>query len=243
MKERPLLMADDLVLATERGEKTETRRPVKRQPSVIVGDMLGQPKWYAEGDPGDVLRCPFGDVGDRLWLRHAWRSWDEGCNHMDPEEPCTEHCHQTYVAYRCDPRHGMRPKPDGAAITYLDESTPLDRNPHLLGPWRPSIHMPRWAARTVVEIVEARIERVQSITEEGVRAEGLRSDVDRLKAFSEKGHVRGAVACQMVPSRLRSARDEFADVWERSYPGSWARNDWVWVIRYKPVIVAGRSVQ
>lgn len=64
-----------------------------------------------------------------------------------------------------------------------------------------------------------------------------------LKAFSEKGHVRGAAACQMVPSRLRSARDEFADVWERSYPGSWARNDWAWVIRYKPVILAGRSVQ
>jgi len=77
------------------------------------------------------------------------------------------------------------------------------------GKWRPSIHMPRWAARIILEITDVRVERVQDITTEGVKAEGLR-------------------AVEM----------DFIRLWDSIYYPSlfkWDANPWVWVIEYRRV--------
>ena len=79
--------------------------------------------------------------------------------------------------------------------------------------WRPSIHMPRWASRITLEVTGVRVERVQDITEEDAQAEGI--------LFS-------------VP-RGGGRRRTFEALWEDIYPGSWERNDWVWVIEFRRV--------
>jgi uncharacterized protein YhfF len=75
--------------------------------------------------------------------------------------------------------------------------------------------MPRWASRITLEITGVRVERVQEIEAEDVDAEGLPE--------GEWSHVDGW------------RRDEFRRLWQSTYPGSWDRNDWVWVIEFKRV--------
>ena len=93
--------------------------------------------------------------------------------------------------------------------------------------WKPSIHMPRWASRITLEIVDVRIERVQGITEEEARKEGI---IDG-----------GCINCGRnepcgCPSPKPDARDGFANLWEKMYAKKglgWSANPWVWVITFK----------
>ena len=84
--------------------------------------------------------------------------------------------------------------------------------------WCPSIHMPRAAARLFLEVKSARPERVQDITEEDARAEGILPDTP----FKDMGYQ-------------WTARDNFIELWDtlyakRGYP--WENNDWVWVYEF-----------
>jgi hypothetical protein len=134
----------------------------------------------------------YGEPGDLLWVRETWRAWDEEtcdlndddhtwrawdeetCDLNDDDHTCSEHCHQRYVAYAATPQRGYRPIPDRASITYLDQSTPLYHNPDLLGPWKPSIFMPRWASRlTLRRTAPLRLERLTAITWQDIRDEGI----------------------------------------------------------------------
>lgn len=150
MAEKPILFSDALVRAILDGKKTETRRLVKTQPSQrVVGDLLGQPKWYLDADPNKVIRCPFGAVGDALWIRECFAMVSEVDDGDDP-----------LPVYRAD------------GADYSDYKT-IDGDPFR---WRPSIHMPRAASRITLEITEVRVERVQDITEDGARREGFEPD-------------------------------------------------------------------
>lgn len=79
--------------------------------------------------------------------------------------------------------------------------------------WRPSIHMPRWACRLFLEITDVRVERVQDISEADAVAEGM-------EPFE---------SCPGTPE----PKAAFAQAWDATYPGSWERNDWVWVISFR----------
>lgn len=92
------------------------------------------------------------------------------------------------------------------------------------GPWRPSIHMPRWASRITLLVTGVRVERVQDITEDDAMAEGL-----------EPGPG---------PDGLTTAKTEFWLLWDRMYSArgfGWAENPWVWVVEFRPLAALGES--
>jgi hypothetical protein len=161
MKERPILMTGPLVCATLDDRKTKTRRVIKPQPprQLFGIDQNDFNTWVLasrdnpdEPDWSFSIHCPYGRVGDRLWVRETWA-------HV----PATAYRASTGVPQTRDPTD-----PDHAAIYRAgwDRSAPGTR-------WRPSIHMPRWASRLTLEITDIQVERVQQITPRDVVAEGL----------------------------------------------------------------------
>jgi hypothetical protein len=72
MKERPIIFSAPMVKAILPGRKTMTRRIVKKNASGRV--ELGGKNWHVD-DPNAVAACPYGKVGDRLWVREVWREF------------------------------------------------------------------------------------------------------------------------------------------------------------------------
>lgn len=234
MAERPMLMSAPMVRAILAGTKTQTRRVVK----VPHENPLGRWEVMPWGGPnggrtrdgqtvpfqnviwhsrtGESIACPYGQPGDRLWVRETWMP-DPPINDEWPstEFHGTRHGNLSLIpqCYR-KPFHTLfRASWDG----------------HELIGWRPSIHMPRWASRITLEITAVRVERLQDIGEADAVAEGVapqptcRPD-DDTAAFSRIGRVHG--------DSFPIAR--YAALWEHiNGPGSWAANPWVWVVEFK----------
>lgn len=92
--------------------------------------------------------------------------------------------------------------------------------------WRPSIHMPRWASRILLEVTDVRVERLQDISEEQALAEGVRGE--------PCDHARQA--CADIGCWGDTAKGAFGFLWESlNGEGSWAENPWVWVVEIKRV--------
>lgn len=163
MKERPILFNAPMVKAILEGRKTQTRRVVKsdliinqaefecgNRPHVIRSEPSLQ--YWVEND------CPFGQVGDRLWVRETFMDLSgTGVEHRDSEGQLQKY------AYATDCPRG----------SYSDE---LRKDFGLK--WKPSIHMPRSASRILLEITNVRVERLQDISEKDAVAEGMTADED-----------------------------------------------------------------
>jgi hypothetical protein len=168
--------------------------------------------------------------GDRLWVRESFRSWRDTCEQDEDydDHEHDEHCDQTYVAYAATPRQGYRPKPDKARITYLDESTPLESDRRLLGPWKPGIHMPRWASRLTLTITSVRAERLQDISEADAKAEGAACRI------APGGDLAGAFAGLGGEIHYRA---HFRDLWDaiNGERAPWSSNPWVWCVSFEVI--------
>lgn len=235
MKERPILFNDEMVRAILEGRKTQTRRIVKHKYPQLWGggyyatgkvliDLENQPGAFMEfrhetqdeagyqGSPASALvPCPHGQPGDRLWAREA-------------------HAFVPQTAYRCSTGiyQQINPADDYEACVYREN---FDRSRSF--PWRPSIHMPRWASRITLEITDVRVERLQGINEADAKAEGVEclgpnenvwtlSNGDK-RHWRERGYTSDAQCL-------------FADLWVSiNGPGSWQANPWVWVIDFRRV--------
>jgi hypothetical protein len=151
MKAHPILFNGAMVRALLDGSKTQTRRAIKPQPD-FVGAM-GNPHvpWKTKAPGLHVfLTCPYGQPGDRLWVKETWRT-DAS---LDDKAPST--FNGWPVKYDADGkvlRHGA---------FYGDTK----------GKTRSSLFMPRWASRILLEVVSVRVERLQAISEADCRAEG-----------------------------------------------------------------------
>ena len=173
MTERPILFSDAMVRAILAGAKTMTRRVVagargafwdhRNYTGTVERDGVLR---FREGSAGTIVRgapevrCPYGAVGDRLWVREAWTITRDALA----------------VYYRADYPSGNRmAKP--AESDYESVSAWADR--YHASKWHPSIHMPRWASRLTLEVTSVRVERVQSISEDDARAEGALSAKDQ----------------------------------------------------------------
>lgn len=206
MRERPILFNGAMVRAILAGQKTQTRRAV----SGVRGDnclSLRKPTKTRSGIVTHVLDaperglCPFGQPGDRLWVREAHAIF-------------ATHGQHRADAKRWGPWGGLPTtvSEDGKQIAYYREG--FDRcDP---GRWRPSIHMPRWACRLLLEIDAVRVERLQAISAQDCIAEGITT------RFT-------------VDDGNDDLRIQFRDLWD-STGGDWDSNPWVWVIEFKQVV-------
>jgi hypothetical protein len=232
MVERPILFSGPMVRAILAGTKTQTRRVVKLPEG--ARDVLwwngyeGKPQpGYA--DPGvrvvvqtglRILPCPFGFVGDTLWVRETWAlSGNEDGHTIDVWGSLCE-ARDAVRFYRADTEaapYGLRRLPRGDVFD---------------GHWCPSIHMPRWASRLTLEVVSVRVERVQQITNEDARAEGARElplQEGEPGAWWTMDASRGADAYARAPAAA------FGRLWDtiNGKRAPWASNPWVWVVEFR----------
>jgi len=159
MKERPILFSAPMVREILAGTKTQTRRVWKlpRGCSWYAGHG-GEAAGMVQDDDGPAWwhvseqRCPYGQPGDRLWVREAWRA----LRRFDSMPPLDIEW-RSMVAYEADtPTGDYRQAPHGR-----------------MGKLRPPIHMPRWASRITLEVTGVRVERLQDISSEDSLAEGI----------------------------------------------------------------------
>ena len=152
MKERPILFSAPMVRAILAGQKTQTRRAAKPVRHPDLGNTYDPGALVLEYEPQHVIdrACPYGQPGDRLWVRETW---------MDLSGTGIELItgSRSRYAYRADTPAG----------SYGDETS----KEYGLK-WRPSIYMPRAASRIKLEVVHVRVERLQDISEADAIAEG-----------------------------------------------------------------------
>ncbi|HCB9326976.1 TPA: hypothetical protein M2P62_001994 [Klebsiella variicola] len=205
MREKGLIFNSEMVRAILDGRKTQTRRPIKWKQTRFteIGEREDGSKWPWSEDAEHAFDfwhpCPFGSVGDRIWVRETFQGplfdfdlMDSYCKDSTPFEK-SEFC-----VYKAD---GV-PAPEF-----------YDADDELHCCWRPSIHMPRWASRILLEITDVRVERLRSMSQDDARAEGV---------IAASGPMEAGLA--------------FRELWDSIYgEESWKANPWVWVIEFKRV--------
>ena len=180
----PVLFNGEMVRAVLAGQKTQTRRPIKPQPSDKIiryartRDLMADVwnRYYEEGYrewmgvlPDGAMTChrdcPYGLIGDHLWVRETFVLEDtdemptDGRPYREMEEP-GEFGQLLVPHYRA-----TEPEPH---IVPLDLSDSYDDRTR----WHPSIFMPHWASRITLEVTNVRVERVQDITDDDAWEEG-----------------------------------------------------------------------
>ena len=199
IKERPILFSAPMVRAILEGRKTVTRRPVKGAGLKWLEDFT--PEYVA--DPANSL-CPYGKPGDRLWLRETWY-----CDHFEVMRGPYLKPDDLDIGEALD---------DGTLVYAADGLTPYEADQPI---WKPSIHMPRWACRILLEITDVRVERLQDISRADIRAEGLQCPPE--------------LASDDVSPNYRDWYPvAWRELWE-STGGDWEANPWVWVVEFKRV--------
>ena len=210
VKERPILFSGPMVRAIIEGRKTQTRRVIKPKHEFFVDDghdginRVYYPCYVTgEPEPQEIL-CPYGSVGERLWVRETWavvpKVSDDG------------------------PKH--KAKGDGTGATWR-----ADWNGNPSGfPWKPSIHMPRWASRITLEVTGVRIERLNDIDLADCIAEGIEWKYRDDKTTHWRDYSGLDVSC------TTSAYFSYQTLWESiNGPLSWSLNPWVWVVEFKRI--------
>lgn len=217
VKERPILFRGEMVKAILDGVKTQTRRLIKPQPhdvSPSSGKMPGLIR-LRETDPTLSTfgtACPYGAIGDRLWVRETWKAWEDPKTLIDgilfqadgafQEIESTREAAELWMeaAHRKPAKSDYKPL-RGAGCGYLGVAVCKKH----VG-WRPSIFMPRSVCRLVLEITDVRVERLYEISMEDGFAEGF------------------------------TGRAGFLANWGRhNKPEVTSTNPWVWVVSFRRI--------
>ena len=215
-KERPILFSGAMVRALLDGTKAQTRRIVKGASSVMLHHVGGVDVTAEE--VRRRFRCPYGVVGDRLWVCETWCLAHDEWAHNEP------------------PADGRPSSPEGEGV-YYRATEPECETPEGRSPWRPSIHMPRWASRITLEVTDVRVQRLQDISEEDARAEGARrfDDIPDVSPYGT-GPRWSMESPTSTAQCLGSPQMAFANLWNRiNGEGAWDANPWVWAISFKRV--------
>ncbi|EIY1911034.1 hypothetical protein MMH68_004991 [Klebsiella pneumoniae] len=205
MKERGMIFNSEMVRAILDGRKTQTRRLVKGTDGAVKfckeWDINGEEIFVVLGEKDHTgmnpvlgaISCPFGAVGDRIWVREAFRV----------------HSRATDVAtliYKANERNSWTEQTHRVPVAVCNKPATPEK-------WTPSLHMPRWASRILLEITGVRVERLRSMSQDDARAEGV---------IAASGPMEAGLA--------------FRELWDSIYgEESWKANPWVWVIEFKRV--------
>ena len=207
MREIPILFSTPMVQAILNGNKTMTRRICKLD--IANFDYDRKNKNYGPflqdkyGDSIDVKTlCPYGQPGDRLWVRETWNGIRLG--------------DKTEYWYKAD-------EPEDADNGVLRER------------WRPSIHMPRKAARIFLEVVNVRVERLQEITASQIIKEGLFCGMKLNGGICGNGGLCAPDEDDVCHNVFVS---DFVMLWNSTikkqdlHLHGWDASPWVWVIEF-----------
>ena len=245
--ERPILFSGPMVRAILNGRKTQTRRVAKPQPEtnpsvakIFFGKHPFSPSCF-RGTPASGL------VGGSE--RMAWVAEDWCGNAIGVEEEGWLKCTYGQPGDRLWVRESFRirggdeyayQKHQGSVV-YREGCELIDD-----GPWNPSIHMPRWASRITLEIEAVRVERVQDISENDAKLEGIESvhceNFGAWKNYTfETSRPKHGVSISDERHRIvgyQSATKSFRSLWDsinakRGF--GWDTNPWVWVIQFKRI--------
>ncbi|MBN3777399.1 hypothetical protein G3O06_07520 [Burkholderia sp. Ac-20345] len=224
MKELPILFAHPMVRAILEGRKTQTRRVVKPQPEVspqgnLMGEWLGRPlNGLLLPKLQDIsIHCPYGTPGGRLWVRESYVAFGRWETRYSAKKGRDE---WHFVDMTVET--GRKYRFDGAVPNAArGGATPA---------WwrRPSIFMPRAAARTLLEVTSVRVERLQDISHDDAVAEGL-------LILPASGRYVVSQGDQYLGGADHDPRVVYADLWdslntERGH--GWSTNPWVWVVEF-----------
>lgn len=229
MIERPILFNSPMVRAIRENRKTQTRRThgldkINAEPDAwyCAWDKEGtfcfasKPGYSHELEDSQLIRCPYGVAGDRLWCRESHAIFCVAEDRPDAG-----------VGYRADhPYNGDLSIGDGGYNFRSFEGASTVGEVALMvnsERWRPSIHMPRWASRDTLEVVSARPERLQDITEAGAKAEGC----NPWPFNAEQPMTSGELGSDSP------YRGGFAVLWDDINEGlTWFKNPWVWAVTF-----------
>ena len=238
MKERGMIFNGEMVRALLDGRKTQTRRIVKGTDGAVKfckeWNINGEEFFVGLGEKDHTgmnpvlgaISCPLGAVGDRIYVRETWAILgnEDGCCIDWEEKLCKAYERSAARIYRasCEQKqgnYGLWSIPDDA------DWKPHTKDHQYEGAWRPSIHMPRWASRILLEITDVRVERLNAISEEDAQAEGM-----------ELTGWRPTYSDPDSGGEVMTPYDNFAELWSSIYGDeSWKANGWVWVISFKRV--------
>ncbi|EEY6239597.1 hypothetical protein EWS01_21080 [Escherichia coli] len=156
-------------------------------------------KFYGRAVAAELLakHCPYGQPGDRIWVRETYRV------HGKATDVAT-------LIYRASVRNSWTEQTHRVPVEVCNK--PVSEK------WTPSIHMPRWASRILLEITDVRVERLHDMSEADAKAEGA------------------SPAMYKITPPEAVYRVGFGDIWRSIYgQDNWLSNPWVWVIEFKRV--------
>ena len=208
--ERPIILKAHEVRGILDGRQTQCRRIIKPQPSLCdVGIHAPAAMQVEYQRKYSGLKCPFGQPGDRLWVRETF--------FHEPDD--FDYSLSSFV-----------PLQKGITL-YRADSPDADTKE-----WKPSSHMPRKLSRILLEIVSVRVERMMDITEIDARANGFPitwdgkpydpppPEIDRWQGY---GRYSFCLCPMIVDAAKLMGTTNLRDVWNA--------NPWVWVVEFKRV--------
>lgn len=222
-----------MIRALLAGTKTQTRRIVKIEPENFEEKPAPERAWidtsYMKPEYGNVpcLKMPYGaeDCENRTTVGYC-PPWEPG-DHLWVRETCGR---KPASFLGIETTNGVE-----SAFYAADGAEVVNEDGFNLCPWWngktcASIHMPRWASRITLDLLEVRVERLQDISEEDAIAEGVEHEGEKLfknYTLNRDGftHPRGG--------QFLSARDSYLTLWESiNGPKSWDLNPWVWPLSF-----------
>lgn len=235
MSEKPIIFTPDNAQKVHMGLKTQTRRVFAANltvsgpnPPGLTFDVRRYDEWVGAFGPdgrGNATNLAPIQVGDRLWVREA-----HAIMSTDDESVSVAYRGRMPAGKKMAPTDGgvdvIRPE-DAWVVRWAEQRIDCER-------WRPSLFMPRWASRTILEVTAVKAERLQDISEEDARAEGVlwvpgHGDITLAELNADPGY-----------SMYLNCREGFEVLWstihKRDSPSGWNTNPWVWAYEFKRLI-------